>query len=110
MTGKAAVEAFKKNFCTGELKAKAVEQLSNFYKLVSQRLWSPVTPQSAASPGHPRLRARRRRAPTPFERAASECMAVKLRHMELEEALDYNTSATCELWRLSTNRTKFLGH
>ncbi|CAH1637275.1 unnamed protein product [Spodoptera littoralis] len=49
------------------------------------RLRSPATPQSAASPDRPRLRARRRQAPTPFERAASEFTAVELRRLELEE-------------------------
>lgn len=49
------------------------------------RLRSPATPQSAASPHRPRLSARRRRAPTPFERAASEFTAVEVRRLELEE-------------------------
>ncbi|CAG4922878.1 unnamed protein product [Colias eurytheme] len=49
------------------------------------RLRSPATPQSAASPDRPCLRARRRRALTPFERAASEFTAVELRRLELEE-------------------------
>ncbi|CAG4985858.1 unnamed protein product [Colias eurytheme] len=48
------------------------------------RLRSPATPQSAASPDRPFLRARRR-APTPFETAASEFAAVELRRLELEE-------------------------
>ncbi|XP_026728291.1 myb-related transcription factor, partner of profilin-like isoform X2 [Trichoplusia ni] len=47
---------------------------------------SPASPQSAASPDRPRLRARRRFAPTPFERAASEFTAVEVRRLELEEA------------------------
>ncbi|XP_045499324.1 uncharacterized protein LOC123696972 isoform X2 [Colias croceus] len=49
------------------------------------RLRSPATPQSAASPDRPCLRPRCRRAPTPFERAASEFTAVELRRLELEE-------------------------
>ncbi|KAL0879452.1 hypothetical protein ABMA27_003203 [Loxostege sticticalis] len=50
------------------------------------RFRSPATPQSAASPGRPHLRARQRRHLTPFERAASEFSAVELRRLELEEA------------------------
>ncbi|RVE41777.1 hypothetical protein evm_013576 [Chilo suppressalis] len=49
------------------------------------RFRSPAIPQSNTSTGRPRLRARRRRAPTAFERAASEFAAVKLRRLELEE-------------------------
>ncbi|RVE41358.1 hypothetical protein evm_013990 [Chilo suppressalis] len=49
------------------------------------RMRSPATSQSTASPGRPRLRARRRLAPTPFERAASEFAAIELRRLELED-------------------------
>ncbi|XP_046976587.1 pre-mRNA-splicing ATP-dependent RNA helicase prp28-like [Vanessa cardui] len=47
---------------------------------------TPDTPQSAGSSGRPRRRARRRRqAPTPFDRAATEFVAIETRRLEAEE-------------------------